>query len=173
MLHVEMRFRFQTARAFNLGAEEVETRFLKPLRAGKVFEYEGKEWDPRKTKLKVYEAPELAAHQLGMGRGWQTVEKEGREVTATMLAGGGSGVTEAPEQTAGARPQAQRPPVTDQLHERLIGRLSAGPVTLPEVIAIATDLMPESDVDERAAVSAQAIWELLREGNAQLSPSDR
>jgi hypothetical protein len=168
VLHVEMRFRFQTARAFNLGAEEVETRFLKPLRAGKLFEYEGREWDPRKTKLKVYEAPEMAAHQLGMGRGWQTVEKEGREVTQAMLASGGSGVTQGPRQTAGARP-----PVTDQLHERLIGRLSAGPVTLPEVIAIATDLMPESDVDERSAVSAQAIWELLREGNAQLSPSDR
>ncbi len=55
----------------------------------------------------------------------------------------------------------------------MIGRLAAGPVTLPEVIALAADLAPQGNIDEHASASAQAIWELLRSGGAQLSASGK
>ncbi|HTW12721.1 MAG TPA: hypothetical protein VME01_08255, partial [Solirubrobacteraceae bacterium] len=174
VLHVEMRSRLNVVRAFNLSAAEVQARFIGPLRSAAKFTYEGHEWDPRKTRLKVFEGPPLEPHQLALGRAWQQVEKAGTDVSATMLgaATATSGATAEP--LAGATATgASHPPVLGQLRERLIGRLSAGPVSLPEMLALAAELMPDYTASQQVAASQTVLWELLVEQRAQLSPSDR
>lgn len=160
--HVDLRSGVHAARAFNLSGEELERRFAAPMRAGRTFSFEDREWEPKDTRMTVYEAEQLRPDQIGMGRGWQTVQKLGSDVTAQVLA--------AAVQTAAA---PAGPSTHDPLRERLIGRLAAGPVTLPEIISIAAALDPDATMEEHAGASAQAIWELLRQGSAQLSASDR
>ncbi len=73
------------ARAFNLDGDQLERRFLAPFRAGRVFNYEDREWDPRDTQMAVFEGGHLRPDQMGLGRGWATVEKHGTDVTAQVM----------------------------------------------------------------------------------------
>jgi hypothetical protein len=157
--HVDLRSGMYAARAFNLDGDQLERRFLAPMRSGRVFDYEDREWDPRDTEMVVFEGGHLRPDQMGLGRGWATVEKHGTDVTAQVM--------------ADSPATAARPANSSPLMDRLIGRLAAGPVTLPEVIALAADLAPEGNMEEHAGASAQAIWELLRSGGAQLSASGK
>lgn len=142
------------ARAFNLTAEELTGRFLAPLVNGRELIYNDREWLPRKTTVTIYEGPELPVEQMGMGRGWGNVQRNGTDVTDRIL-------RQAREQTA-------RHPALDRLQERLAGRLSGGPVTLGEVVALADDLTEGQRVSERLAVAELAVWELLQRGRAML-----
>jgi len=160
--HVDLRSGVHAARAFNLAAGELEVRFLAPMRAGHPFKYEDLEWNPSETRMTVYEAERLRPDQIGLGRGWATVEKTGTDVTAQVRASAPLASTE---------PDASEEP--NPLRDRLIGRLAAGPVTLPEIIAFAADLAPDAGMEAHAGASAQVIWELLRSGSVQLSASGR
>jgi len=148
--HLQLRMRPHMARAFNLTAEELTGRFLAPLVNGRELVYNDREWLPRKTTVTVYEGPELPVEQMGMGRGWGNVQRTGTDVTDRLL--------------GQAREQAARHPALDRLLERLTGRLSAGPVTLAEVVGL-TD---GRRVSERVAVAEMAVWELLQGGRATL-----
>lgn len=141
------------AHVFNLSAEELTTRFLAPLVAGRELEYEGHEWVARKTKVTVFEGPELSAADMGIGRGWGNVQRSCTEVTERIL-----------EQV---RERAARHPALDPLQERLAGRLSAGPMELRAAIALADDLL-DGRVSERLAVAEQAVWEMLYRDQAAL-----
>jgi hypothetical protein len=166
VFHAELYTRIRQARAFNLDADQVQRQFVIPMLSRELFVYQGREWDPRKAKLKIYEAPELRPDEIGMGRGWPTVQKIGTDVTAEMQAQA-LAQTQPPATTPAG---ALRLPVVDQLKERLIGRLSAGPVTLAEITAMAADLMPGSDPAEQLAASHRAAAELLQSGGARLAP---
>ena len=85
MFHIEMRQGLQTVRALNLTQQELDARFLGPLLAGEEFASEGHYWAPRKTRIRIFEHPELKTFQLGMGRGWQSVERKGSDVTEVIL----------------------------------------------------------------------------------------
>jgi hypothetical protein len=159
MYHVQLYTRLHQARVYNLDQEELQRGFLDPMRLSGLFVYEGHEWEPRKTKLSVYEAERLRPDQIAMGRGWANVMKLGQDVTQQVLA-----------QRPAPGPVAGSPAAVMQLKERLIGRLSAGPVTLQEIIAMAGDLMPESDDAEQLAASHRAASELLHSGAASLAP---
>ena len=159
MYHVQLYTRLHQARVYNLDREELQRGFLDPMRTPALFVYEGHEWEPRKTKLSVYEAERLRPDQIAMGRGWSNVMKLGHDVTQEVLA----------ERPAPA-PPAGTAAATARLRERLIGRLSAGPVMLQEIIAMAADLMPESDAAEQLAASHRAASELLHSGSASLAP---
>jgi hypothetical protein len=158
--HVDLRSGVHAARAFNLSAAELETRFLAPVRAGLVFNYEDRDWDPAETKVTVIEADRLRTDQIGMGRGWANAEKRGRDVTAEVLAS-------PPAAVAPARPNG-----VDQLKERLIGRLSAGPVPLAQAVTMAGELGPGHRVSEQFAVAELAVWELLHQAEAGLEADD-
>jgi hypothetical protein len=187
MYHVEMRMGMSVVREFNLGEERLWLEILRPLMAGQDFMHEGHEFSPRQTRLKVYEGPELRPDQLGMGRGWSNVERSAHDVTERVLArarehvsaGGAPGPTSAgavaPEAASAGvpAPGAASAGVADLLRERLIGRLSAGPITAPEVLATAAELMPGGSEPERLAAAQQAIWALLDRELAQLAPSGR
>jgi hypothetical protein len=157
--HVQLYTRLHQARVYNLSNEELQQQFLDPMRGPGLFVYEGHEYEPRKTKLSVYEAERLRPDQISMGRGWPNVVKSGKDVTAEVLA-----------QRAAPAPAAGSAAAVAQLKERLIGRLSAGPVSLQEIVAMAGELMPGSDDAERLAASHRAASELLHSGGACLAP---
>jgi len=165
MFHVEMRCGMHVVREFNLDERELWIKFLAPLMADRDFTFEGHDFTPRKTRIKIFNGPELRPDQMALGRGWQNVERGGSDVTEAVLARAReAGVP----QPAAASPVAVAAP--DALRERLIGRLSAGPATLDDITRIAADLMPESSAEERLAASRDVALELLSSGTARLSP---
>lgn len=161
-------------REFNLNEQRLWSTFLAPLMAGREFVIEGHEFVPRQTRLKVFEGPQLRPDQLGMGRGWQNVERSAVDVTERVL-------TRAREHSAAAAPGPDAPSATvsvetaaaDLLRERLIGRLSAGPIAAGEVLAAAAELMPDSGEAQRLEAARQVCWALLERDVAQLAPSGR
>ena len=171
MFHVEMRMSgMHFVREFNLSEERLWLEFLAPLMAGQDFSVEGHEFTPRQTRLRVYEGPELRSDQLGMGRGWQNVERTATDVTERVL-------ERAREHTDRQRRDATAassvPVAADLVRERLIGRIAAGPVASEEILAIIAELMPAGSEQERLDVARHATWALLERGAAQLTPSGR
>lgn len=144
------------ARAFNLSADELNGRFIAPLRAGQTIVYADREWLPAKTKVTIYEARELGPEEIGLDRGWGNVTRDGRDVTVEVLAR---------TPVAAREPRA---PEVDQMKERLLGRLAGGPVGLGEAVGLADDLLPDRRVSERLAVAELAVWELLHEQRVAL-----
>jgi len=178
MFHVEMRSGMQVVREFNLDDRRLWLEFLAPLMADHDFMLEGHEFIPRQTRLKVYEGPELRPDQLGMGRGWQNVERSAQDVTERVLARArehiaAGGATTAGAATATGAGASGGSPAADLLRERLIGRISAGPIAAPEILAIASELMPDAAEAARLEASRQAVWALLQRELAQLTPSGR
>ena len=154
VFHVELKQRPHTTRAFNLTEAELTQRFLAPLRAGQTLSYAEREWEPGQTRLTIYEARELRPEEIGMGRGWQNVMRTGTEVTERMLSA-------APART-------QRPAEVERLKERVLGRLTAGPQTLAEVVEMADALLPAGRPSQRLSIAELAVWELLQEGTVRL-----
>ena len=175
MFHVEIRSTLQVVREFNLSNERLWVEFLMPLMSGVDFTVEGHEFVPRQTRLRVYEGPELRLDQLGMGRGWQNVERTAADVTERVLAQAREHAShaQAGEHTSQARPDAGAPGAVDLVRERLIGRIAAGPIAAPELLEVAAELMPQATEQERLEVVQRAAWELLERGAAQLAPSGR
>lgn len=155
MFHIELKQRPHTARAFNLTEEELNQRFLAPLRAGRAVSYGEREWEPSQTRLTVYEGRALGPEEIGLGRGWQNAVRTGTEVTERVL---------------NSRPAArvERPGEVDRLKERVLGRLTAGPQTLAEVVEMADRLLPQARPSQRLSLAELTVWELLHEGTVQL-----
>ncbi|HET9721226.1 MAG TPA: hypothetical protein VFP55_14190 [Solirubrobacteraceae bacterium] len=160
MFHVELRQRPHTTRAFNLTAEELGRRFLAPLRAGQAIAYAEREWEPARTRLTIYEGRVLGAEEIGLGRGWQTVMRTGTEVTERVL-------------SAAPAAHGERPVAVDQLKERVLGRLTAGPQTLTEVVEMADALLPGARPSQRLSAAELAVWELLHERAIELEGAPR
>jgi hypothetical protein len=154
VFHLELRQRSNVARAFNLDQRELIGRFLGPHLAGRTLTYQDHEFEPHKLRLTILEGPELDPAQVGLGRGWANAAKAGADVTDRMV--------------AVAREQTERPPGLDELKARLLGRLSAGAVSLGVVVALADDLLPGHRVSARVAVAELAVWELLHDGSIAL-----
>jgi hypothetical protein len=150
--HVEISQDSTRVRAFNLTAEQVHQRFLTPLRGDRRFVCEDKEFDPSLAALRVLEGPELRIDQLTLGRGWSEAERIGTDVSSQFRAA--TSTTAAPQPERGAR---------SALKDRIVGRVSAGPVTLAELPALAADLMPGARASEQLAETELAVWELLHQ----------
>jgi len=166
MFHVEIRAGMNAVREFNLTEQRLWVDFLSPLMADASFTVEGHEFVPRETRLKVYEGPELRPDQLGVGRGWQNVERTATDVTERVL-------ERAREHTTKTQPDRTPRGDADLLRERLIGRLAAGPIAAREILTVAAELMPDTSELERLEVARQAAWALLERDLAQLAPSAR
>ena len=150
MFHVELRqFPHQT-RAFNLTREELDVRILGPLLSGGGVELDDRRWATDRARLTIYDGPALSADQLGMGRGWANVTRDGEDVTERLLA------------------EAAHPPAVAQLKRELVERVADEPLVLGAVIELAGERYPQSRVSERLALCEQAVWELLHEGAVQL-----
>jgi len=149
VFHVELRRFPHVARAFNLGAEEVQARIVLPWVRGVPVRLQDRNWPPDRARLTIYEGPEIAAEERGLGRGWSAVTREGENVTARMVKAAGGLV-----------------PRASELKRRLVD--AEGPVGLSEAVALAG---PGGRPSERLAVAEQAVWELLHEGAVALTRS--
>lgn len=154
MFHVELKQRPHTTRAFNLTEEELNRRFIHPLRAGQTVSYAERDWEPGKTRLTVYEGRALGPEEIGLGRGWQNAVRTGSEVTERIL-----GET---------RVRVERPDEVDRLKERVVGRLGAGPQTLAEVVRMSDALLPGARPSQRLSAAELAVWELLKDGTVEM-----
>jgi hypothetical protein len=146
VFHVELRqFPHQT-RVFNLTREELDARVLRPWVSGTPVELNDHTWAPDRAKLTIYEGPLLSPDELGLGRGWSKLTRDGEDVTSRLL-------------TEIAHPA----PVTE-LKRELVALCGDGAVSIAELIELAEERYPRSRVSERIAVCEQAVWELLHEG---------
>ena len=142
MFHVELRRFPHVARAFNLTREQLEERVVKPWVAGGSVEFDERVWEPAKTRLAIYEGPEIT--DMGLGRGWATVTRDGEDVTARVL--------------NAARESVERFKV------KLTTRMS-----LAAVVELAGREHPDARVSDRLALAERAVWELLHEGRLTLT----
>ena len=142
----ELRQFPHVARSFNLTREELEARLLRPLAAGRSVRWDDRSWNPEKTKVSVYEGPELAVEDMGMGRGWGNVTKDGEDVTVRLL--------------AEARQEVEAPPALDALKDAIALRAAARPLGYYELLGLAGELAGDVDANRRVALAARAVWEL-------------
>ncbi|MDE3131044.1 MAG: hypothetical protein KGL16_07805 [Acidobacteriota bacterium] len=171
MFHVEMRMGMQVVREFNLSEQRLWIEFLAPLMADHDFSVEGHEFTPRQTRLKVYEGEELRPDQLGLGRAWQNAERTAADVTARVLVRAREHEAASDRAATEAVPGVASAAATELLHERLLGRLGAGPVAVQEILAAAAELMPDAAAPERLETAKRAAWLLLERDLAELTPS--
>jgi hypothetical protein len=150
MFHVELRqFPHQT-RAFNLTREQLDGRILRAWVSGQTVELDDRHWSPERARLTIYEGPELGGDQLGLGRGWANVTREGKDVTAQLLV------------------ELAHPPPVAELKRELVERVAGGPLSLGGVVELAGERYPQARVSERVALCEQAVWELLHAGALEL-----
>jgi hypothetical protein len=146
VFHVELRRFPHLARAFNLTAEELQTQIVLPWVRGAAVQLQDRRFTPDRARLTIYEGPEIAAQERGLGRGWSAVTRDGEDVTARMIEAVG-----------------QLVPRASEIRRRLVN--GSGMVVLSEVVTLAGQSGRPS---ERLAVAEQAVWELLHEGRAAL-----
>jgi hypothetical protein len=156
VFHVELRQFPHQARAFNLTREELETRILGSWKSGRSVEFDERHWSPERARLTIYEGPHLDTDQLGMGRGWGNVTREGEDVTQRLLA--------AAEQVQPTAPMAE-------LKREVVDRCAYGPLPLGRLVEMAGERYPQARVSERIALCEQATWELLHEGAVGMTRS--
>jgi hypothetical protein len=150
VFHVELRQFPHQARAFNLTREQLDAQILGSWVAGRAIELDDRRWSPERAKLTIYEGPQLAPNELGMGRGWGNVTRDGEDVTARVLA-----------------ERAQPPPVAE-LKREVLDRCAYGPMPLRRLVELSGERYPRARVSERIALCEQAAWELLHEGAVRL-----
>lgn len=155
MFHVELRQFPHVARSFNLSRDELETGILRPLAAGRPVRWDDQNWNPEKTKVSVYEGPELAVEDMGMGRGWGNVTKHGEDVTRRLL--------------SEARQEVEAPPELEALKDAIASRAASRPIGYYELLGLAGDLAVDADANQRVGIAARAVWELLGEERIRLT----
>jgi hypothetical protein len=151
VFHVELRQFPHQARAFNLTREELDTQILGPWTSGRAVELDERRWSPERARLTIYEGPQLAPEDLGMGRGWGNVTRDGEDVTGRLLA------------------EVAHPPPVALLKREVLDLCAYGAVPLRRLVELTGERYPQSRVSERIALCEQAVWELLHEGGVQLA----
>jgi hypothetical protein len=155
MFHVELRQFPHLARAFNLTREELDAKILRPLASGVPVQWNDRRWAPDRVKLAIYEGPELAVEEIGMGRGWGNATKDGENVTERLL--------------REARLQVESPPALDELKRVIVERCAGTPLRYEQLLALAAEVAAGADVNETMALAARAVWELLQDGRLSLT----
>jgi hypothetical protein len=149
VIHVELRRFPHVVRVFNLTREEVDERVVKPWVAGVAVELDDRRWEPGRTRLAIYDGPEVPPEDRGLGRGWANVTRAGQEVTERLL--------------DAARGSVENFKAELLTHARL---------TLEEVVALAGQSHPQARVSDRLDLAERAVWELLHEGRLRLAGPD-
>jgi len=150
VFHVELRQFPNTARRFNLTDEELRGEILGPWLQGKPVTLEDRRWSPDKARLTIYEGPALSTDQMGLGRGWANVTKNGRDVTAAALG----------ERTAA--------PADEATHWIKAEIVRLGETTPPTVVALLNARHPAWRASDRLAVAERAVWEQLHNGQVRM-----
>ena len=122
--------------------------------AGGAFELNDRRWEPGRSKIIVYEGPELRPEEIGLGRGWANATRSGEDVTARVLEAASASV--------------------ERFKHELLERV---PLSLRAIVRLAGDSHPQARVSDRLALAERAVWELLHqrrvvlvEDGAELAP---
>jgi hypothetical protein len=91
MYHLELRQFPHNFCRFNLSEAELWRAVLDAWSHQRTLELGGRHWDPRQASLTVIEGPRLSVQELAMGRGWRNAQRQGTDVTATLLASANAG----------------------------------------------------------------------------------
>lgn len=150
LFHVQLRQFPHVTRAFNLSREELDARILAPWAAGRAVELDDRRWEPERAKLTIYEGPELAREEIGLGRGWANVARSGEDVTERLLA------------------QLERMPGLEELKGEIVSMTTRGRVPLPQVVELAGERQLRSLPSEQLALCEQAVWELLHQRKVRM-----
>jgi hypothetical protein len=150
VFHVELRQFPHQARAFNLTREQLDARIVGPWTSGAPVELDDRRWSPERAKLTIYEGAHVAPEELGLGRGWANVTRDGEEVTARILA------------------ERARPAPVAELKRQVLELSQYGPLSLRRLVELTTERYPQARASERLALCEQAAWELLHEGAVRL-----
>src|ERR1700761_5291090 len=148
MYHLELRQFPHVSRVFNLTGDDLERQFVRPWVAGVIIEHDDRRWAPERSRLKILEGPELRHDELGMGRGWATASKQGRDVTEAMIAAARRG--------AEARPEVESLKIAVQ-------EVAANAITVQDVMALAAAAHPAWRPSEQLALAEQTVWEMLHQ----------
>ncbi len=149
--HVELRQFPHNLCRFNLTERELRATVLGPWVREPWLELGERKWKPDQAKLTVLEGPRLGLDQLSMGRGWRAAQREGRDVTAQMLAGS------QPE----PRPR-QADLLADSLGLELLADIGAEAAPLRRAWELAAARPPGALASEALAVAERAVVSLLR-----------
>jgi hypothetical protein len=84
--HVEIAAGFRHARVFNLSREDLAAEVVQPWLADRRIEMGDREWQPRESKLKILEGPEMSSSDLAFSQGWSNAERASADVTRAVLA---------------------------------------------------------------------------------------
>jgi hypothetical protein len=85
VFHVELSAGFNHARVFNLNHEDVMAKIVQPWLEDRVIEMGDREWEPRKSALKILEGPQMQGTELSFGQGWANAERVAENVTDKVL----------------------------------------------------------------------------------------
>jgi hypothetical protein len=154
VFHVELRQFPHQARAFNLTREQLDARILAPWTSGAAVDLDDRRWSPERAKLTIYEGPHIAPEELGLGRGWANVTRDGEEVTARVLV------------------ERTRPAPAAELKRQVLELSQYGPLSLRRLVELTAERYPQARASERLALCEQAAWELLHEGAVRLVRAD-
>ena len=158
MFHVELRQFLHVARSFNLTREELDARILHPWVNGDSIALQDRSWSAAKSKLTIIDGPQLAAGDLGLGRGWGNAVREGEDVTTALIA-------EAERQLG--------PAPADELKRDIVSAAQLSPLPLRAVVELVAVRNPQRRPSELVAVTEQAVWELLHQGSLAMFRGDR
>lgn len=145
VFHVELRKFPHVTHAFNLTADELDHRIVRPWLRGLPVEWGERQWLPGQAKITIYEGARLRPEDVGMGRGWQNAKRGAKNVTEDILA------------------------AADSLSPLKEAILATVPIEISAVVMLANERFPERRVSERLALAEQAVWELLHLGKLSIT----
>jgi len=134
---------------------ELDARVLRPLVERRPVVWDDRQWTPEKVKLAIYESPALGVEEIGMGRGWGNVTKDGENVTERLI--------------AETREEVRSPAALDALKDAILARARTAPVGFEELLALAEELATDLDPNQRTTLAARAVWEPLGQDRLRLS----
>jgi hypothetical protein len=153
VLHVELHRFPHSARAFNLSEQEVRATIAAPWEAGRLIELGERFWAPGECRLTILEGPELAASELGMGRGWTAARRRGRDVTDELIR---APAAADPRTVPAGRPFAD-------FKDEVLGLAVRDAVPLRQIWRLAAARYPERPLSECLGLAERAAAELLHD----------
>ncbi len=82
--HIEISSTLDRARVLNVGEAELRRQVLEPWVAGLPFEFGGRDWEPRESRLTILEGPVLEP-DVTPEEGWTDALRAADDVTRPML----------------------------------------------------------------------------------------
>jgi hypothetical protein len=157
MYHVELRQFPHNFCRFNLAEGELRETILDAWARDEWIEFGERKWSPHQATLTVLDGPRIAVEQLSMGRGWRNAQRQGRDVTAELLAAARR--QQGPEPGAAVpHPAPEQPALEpDRLASELLALLGDDPVPLARAWQIALEHHPDRSPSECLALAEDLL----------------